>query len=150
MKITSTVFSEGEQIPDKYTCEGQDVSPPLSWEEIPEDTKSLALIADDPDAPGTTWVHWVVYDIPPTGGGFPESMPSSEKLKNGGVQGITDFKRLGYGGPCPPSGTHRYYFKLYALDSVLGEAPGLSKRKLEEAMEGKIMDQCSLMGTYSR
>ncbi len=150
MEITSTEFREGESIPSKYSCDGQDISPPLAWKDIPEGAKSLALIADDPDAPGKTWVHWVVYDVPPTVNGFSESVPASEKLEKGGTQGINDFKRIGYGGPCPPSGEHRYYFKLYALDQVLNEPPGLSKQKLEQLMEGKILDQCSLMGTYAR
>ncbi|MFP4563612.1 MAG: YbhB/YbcL family Raf kinase inhibitor-like protein [Spirochaetia bacterium] len=150
MEITSTEFREGEPIPSKYSCDGQDISPPLAWKDIPEGTKSLALIADDPDAPGKTWVHWVVYDIPPTVNGFSESVAASEKLEGGGTQGVNDFKRIGYGGPCPPSGEHRYYFKLYALDRVLNESPGLSKQKLEQLMEGKILDQCSLMGTYAR
>ncbi|MFW5769729.1 MAG: YbhB/YbcL family Raf kinase inhibitor-like protein [Spirochaetota bacterium] len=150
MEITSTEFREGEPIPSKYSCDGQDISPPLAWKDIPEGTKSLALIADDPDAPGKTWVHWVVYDIPPTVNGFSESVAASENLEGGGTQGVNDFKRIGYGGPCPPSGEHRYYFKLYALDRVLNESPGLSKQKLEQLMEGKILDQCSLMGTYAR
>ena len=150
MEITSTEFKEGEPIPSKYTCDSQDISPPLEWKDIPDGTKSLALIADDPDAPGKTWVHWVVYDIPPAMEGFSAGVPASEKLDKGGTQGVNDFSRIGYGGPCPPSGEHRYYFKLYALDRVLNEAPALSKQKLEQLMEGKILGECSLMGTYSR
>lgn len=148
--LTSNAFHEGELIPKKYSGDGDDISPPLSWSDVPEGTKSLALIADDPDAPAGTWVHWVIFNIPPTVPGFEEHVQSQEMLENGAKQGTNDFRRLGYGGPCPPSGTHRYYFKLYALDSVLNLRPGVNKKELERAMKGHILAQGQLMGKYKR
>ena len=140
IQLTSSAFAEGNPIPAKYTCDGEDVSPPLKWSSMPEGTKSLALISDDPDAPVGTWVHWVIYGIPPDATELQEGVPTSEVLTNGAKQGITDFKRIGYGGPCPPpGGPHRYFFKLYALDTDLDLKPGATKRDLLRAMEGHIL-----------
>jgi Raf kinase inhibitor-like YbhB/YbcL family protein len=150
IKVTSAAFNDGEMIPGKYTCDGANVSPPFSWSNIPEKAKSLALICDDPDAPGKTWVHWVVYDLPATTNTLSENLPKDEKLSGGGKQGTTDFKMIGYGGPCPPSGTHRYYFKLYALDAETALSPGATKDQLLKAMEGHIIAQGQLMGRYKR
>lgn len=151
IQITSSAFAEGQPIPAKHTCDGKDVSPPLQWTNIPPEAKSLALISDDPDAPVGTWVHWVLYDLPPTTAGLSEGVPKSPELSNGAKQGTNDFRRIGYGGPCPPPGKpHRYFFKLYALDTVLGLKPGATKRDVEKAMEGHILAQGELMGTYQR
>lgn len=151
VQVTSPAFAEGGSIPSKYTCDGQDVSPPIKWNSVPDGTQSIALIADDPDAPNGTWVHWVVYDLPPSLRELPEKVPSDEEiLGNGGRQGITDFGRIGYGGPCPPSGTHRYYFKVYALDRVLGLSPGATKGQLLKAMEGHLLAEGHLMAKYAR
>ncbi len=150
LKVTSTAFQEGGRIPVQYTCDGADISPPLNWSSGPGGTKSYALIADDPDAPLGTWVHWVMYNIPVTAGSLPENVKKTESLSSGAVQGINDFKRYGYGGPCPPGGMHRYYFKVYALDAVVKAGPGLTKKKLLGEMEGHILGQGELMGTYSR
>jgi len=150
MTVESTAFGEGEFIPSKYTCDGENVSPPLSWSEPPESTRSLVLISDDPDAPMGTWVHWVVYNIPPDVRGFPERMPSSPVLPDGTLQGKTDFGTTGYGGPCPPSGIHRYFFKVYALDTVLDLKEGATKKQVVRAMEGHVIAQGRLMGKYKR
>lgn len=150
MELKSTAFSEGGMIPGKYTCDGPDVSPPLAWDNAPSGTKSYALICDDPDAPVGTWVHWVYYDIPPTTKGFPENVAKTEGPASGGQQGVNDFRKVGYGGPCPPGGTHRYFFKLYALDSMLKLPGGTTKPKLLKAMEGHILGQAQLMGKYKR
>ena len=151
IQLTSTAFAEGKPIPAKYTCDGTDVSPPLEWSNVPEGTKSLALISDDPDAPVGTWVHWVIYNIPPDVTELAEGIPKSEVLTNGARQGMTDFKRIGYGGPCPPPGRpHRYFFKLYALDTELDLKPGATKQQLLRPMEGHILAEGQLMGTYQR
>jgi Raf kinase inhibitor-like YbhB/YbcL family protein len=150
MEISSTAFAHEGMIPEKYTCDGPDISPPLAWRGIPEGTKSLALICDDPDAPMGTWVHWVVYDMPPDLAGLDEDLPSAEQLENGARQGLTDFRSIGYGGPCPPGGTHRYFFKLYALDTALNLEPGRTKAQLLKAMEGHILAESRLMGKYKR
>lgn len=142
MKISSPEFDNNKSIPSKFTCEGKDVNPALVIENIPEGTKGLALIVDDPDAPMGTWVHWVVYDIPVTSRIGEDSIP--------GKQGINDFRRTNYGGPCPPSGTHRYFFKIYALDRELGLKEGVSKKALEKAMEGHILDKAELVGLYKK
>lgn len=143
--LTSSAFSDGGAIPKKHTCDGEDVSPALSWSGIPEGTKSLALIMDDPDAPAGTWVHWVLYDLPPDLSGLPEG---TQKL---GIEGMTSFRKPGYGGPCPPKGKpHRYFFKLYALDTILGLKAGATKGDLEKAMRGHLLAQGQLMGTYGR
>ena len=153
-EITSPAFSHNEEIPSKYTCDGEDISPALEWSGLPEGTKSIALIVDDPDAPDPaapkmTWVHWVLYNIPPSATGLPEAVKSQD-LPEGTKEGLNDWKRSGYGGPCPPIGRHRYFHKLYALDIVL---PGLgrpTKKDLEKAMEGHILAKAELVGTYQR
>jgi Raf kinase inhibitor-like YbhB/YbcL family protein len=150
MKLTSAAFDEGGMIPGKYTCDGADVSPSLKWESLPDGTKSLALICDDPDAPMGTWVHWVYYNIPADSKELPERIAPDEHPAPGGVQGINDFRRIGYGGPCPPGGTHRYYFKLYALDTLLKLSPGATKKQVMEAMENHIVGHVQLMGKYKR
>jgi len=149
MEIKSTAFEHEGMIPTKYTCDGQDISPPLSWSDVPDNTQSLALISDDPDAPMGTWVHWVVYNVPPDVTSLPENVPAKEELK-GGLQGTNDFKKIGYGGPCPPGGTHRYFFKLYALDTKLDLEPGATKAEVEKAMDGHILAQAELIGRYQR
>jgi Raf kinase inhibitor-like YbhB/YbcL family protein len=151
MQLTSTAFTSGAPIPAKYTCEGEDVSPPLKWSGVPAEAKSLALIADDPDAPAGTWVHWVLYDLPPTVAQLSEDVPKTQTLPGGARQGHNDFKRPGYGGPCPPPGKpHRYFFKLYALDTTLDLKPGATKKDLERAMANHLLAQGQLMGTYQR
>lgn len=150
MKLKSNAFSEGGFIPAQYTCDGKDISPPLTWEGVPPETKSIALICDDPDAPMGTWVHWVVYNLPPSINGLQENQPKESALLNGGKQGKNDFGRYGYGGPCPPGGTHRYFFKLYALDTILQLKTGVTKKKLLKAMESHILSHGELVGKYSR
>lgn len=151
MTIKSPAFEEGEAIPRKYTCDGKDVSPPLEWANVPKETKALALICDDPDAPMGTFVHWVLYDLPVgSTTNLSENLPADEMLANGAKQGKNNFGKLGYRGPCPPGGTHRYYFKLYALDAETGLAPGAGKSELLEAMEGHVLAEGQLMGTYKR
>jgi Raf kinase inhibitor-like YbhB/YbcL family protein len=148
--VTSSAFEEAGMIPRKYTCDGEDISPPLAWSGIPEGTKSIALISDDPDAPVGTWVHWVLFNLPPDTQGLPEKVPPDATLKGGAKHGTTDFGRLGYGGPCPPGGTHRYYFKVYALDTMLELKGGAAKKDLEKAMAGHILAEGQLMGKYKR
>jgi Raf kinase inhibitor-like YbhB/YbcL family protein len=151
MQLASTAFTEGGAIPAKLTCDGTNVSPPLEWRGVPAGTKSLALIADDPDASGGTWVHWVLYDLPPGTTDLPEDLPKSQYVAGGAKQGLNDFRHLGYGGPCPPHGKpHRYFFKLYALDAVLDLKPGATKKDLEHAMAKHMLAQAQLMGTYQR
>jgi len=143
--VTSPAFSEGETVPAKYTCDGSDLSPQLDWTSVPQGTQSLALIADDPDAPVGTWVHWVLFDLPPDLVSLPEGSSGT------GTQGTNSFKKLTYGGPCPPKGSpHRYYFKLYALDTLLDLEEGASKAEVEKAMQGHILAQGQLMGKYGR
>jgi len=149
-ELTSTAFAPGEPIPRKYTCDGEDISPPLRWSDPPQDTQSFALIADDPDAPVGTWVHWVLYNLPAETRALPQAVPPDPNLPDGSRHGKNSWRRLGYGGPCPPSGTHRYFFKLYALDRVLDLASGGSKKQLLRAMEGHMLSQAELMGLYSR
>ncbi len=151
IQITSTAFANGQPIPAKYTCEGQDVSPPLQWTNAPSNTKSFALIADDPDAPVRTWVHWVLYNLPATATELAENTPRLAELPGGAKQGLNSWPRLGYGGPCPPpSKPHRYFFKLYALDASLDLKPGATKKDLLKAMEGHVLAEGQLMGTYQR
>ncbi len=150
MELTSAAFKPGEMIPAKYTCDGPDVSPSLTWSDPPAGTKSFALISDDPDAPVGTWVHWVMWNIPATARSLEENLSKKESLPNGTKQGTTDFRRIGYGGPCPPSGTHRYFFKLYALDTTLNLPASTTKKDLEKAMLGHILAQVELMGKYRR
>jgi len=142
---------QGQPIPARYSCKGQDISPPLEWDkELPERTQSLALIMDDPDAPMGTWVHWVLYNIPATAHALPENTPDDPVLADGALQGTNSSRKTGYDGPCPPSGTHRYFFKLYALDTRLGLPSGATKDQLLEAMQGHILGQAELMGTFSK
>jgi Raf kinase inhibitor-like YbhB/YbcL family protein len=150
MQVTSTAFNDGGMIPQQYTCDGQDKSPPLNWGEAPDKTRSFALIADDPDAPGGTFVHWVLYGLPAEVHELPEGVPDNETLPSGARQGVTGFGAVGYGGPCPPSGTHRYFFKVYALDTELSLPPGRSKADLLKAMEGHVLAQGQIMGKYKR
>jgi Raf kinase inhibitor-like YbhB/YbcL family protein len=151
MQLTSTAFAEGAAIPAKYTCDAPNVSPPLKWSGVPAGAKSQALIVDDPDAPSGTWVHWLLYDLPPAAIELPEDLPKSQYVAGGAKQGLNDFRHLGYGGPCPPRGKpHRYFFKLYALDALLDLKPGATKKDLERAMEKHILAQAQLMGTYQR
>jgi len=142
MKISSPEFENNQFIPKKFTCQGKDINPTLIIEDIPEEAISLALIVDDPDAPMGMWVHWVIFDIPVVGRIEENSIP--------GKQGINDFGRKDYGGPCPPSGTHRYYFKIYALDAMLNLQEGMSKKELERVMEGHILDKAELIGLYKK
>jgi len=151
LQITSSAFSAGETIPKKFTCDGPDASPALAWNEPPANTKSFALIMDDPDAPVGTWVHWVLYDLPPETKELAEGVAKQEQLANGARQGRNDFGKIGYGGPCPPAGKpHRYFFKLYALDSKLNLKPGATKAQLESAMKGRILGQAEMIGRYGR
>ncbi|MGD8969904.1 MAG: YbhB/YbcL family Raf kinase inhibitor-like protein [Desulfobacterales bacterium] len=150
LQLTSEAFSDGTMIPKRFTCDGEDVSPPLSWSALPAETGSLALICDDPDAPVGTWDHWVLFNIPATATGLPEDVPAKAILEDGSVHGNNSWGRLGYGGPCPPGGTHRYFFKLYALDIALNLTSGATKSQLVSAMEGHILDQGQLMGKYRR
>ncbi|MFM2061475.1 MAG: hypothetical protein RLZZ507_1145 [Cyanobacteriota bacterium] len=150
MKLTSSAFVDNGLIPTKYTCDGADISPPLNWDEIPPNTQSLALIADDPDAPRRTFVHWVVYDIPTTLNQLPEKITAGKTIPSGGVQGKNDFGNFGYGGPCPPSGTHRYFFHLYALDKKLNLEAGATKNQILTAMAGHVLAKAELMGKYQR
>jgi len=149
-QITSHAFEDGGAIPVRHSCHGEDVSPPLAWTGAPAGTRSLALICDDPDAPVGTWVHWVVYNIPASTTTLPEGIAPDAELSDGSQHGNNSWGRLGYGGPCPPSGTHRYFFKLYALDATLQLAAGSDKKALLKAMEGHILDQAELMGTFTK
>ena len=151
MQLTSTAFAEGEAIPAQYTCDGKNVSPPLKWDPVPSGVRSLVLIADDPDAPVGTWVHWVLYGLPPSTTELAEDVAKTQFISGGARQGLNDFKHLGYGGPCPPPGKpHRYFFKLYALDANLDLKPGATKKDVEAAMGKHILAQAQLMGTYKR
>jgi len=150
MTITSTAFTNGGMIPPKYTADGADVSPPLAFAGAPSGTKTFALICDDPDAPRGTWVHWVFYNLPVGVKSLPEHVPTQPTLSNGARQGKNDFGKIGYGGPAPPSGTHRYFFKVYALNAELKLDPGATKAQLVKAMNGHILAQGELVGKYSR
>lgn len=154
LTLTSGAFQHGGEIPAVHTCEGKDTSPPLAWSGTPAGTRSLALVVDDPDAPDPkapqrTWVHWVLYDLPPAATGLPEAV-ASQALPAGTRQGTNDWKRTGYGGPCPPVGRHRYYFKLYALDAVLSDLGAPTKAQLLARMEGHVLAEAQLMGTYQK
>jgi Raf kinase inhibitor-like YbhB/YbcL family protein len=154
MQLSSTAFTPQGSIPAKYTCEGTDTSPPLTWSGVPASAKSLALIVDDPDAPDPkapkmTWVHWVVYDLSPQSNGLSES-PAGKSLPQGAREGQNDWKKTGYGGPCPPIGRHRYFFKLYALDTVLPDLARPSKADLLKSMEGHVVGTAELVGTYEK
>lgn len=150
-RLESQEFKNGGMIPKKFTCDGDDISPPLTWADPPAGTNSFALICDDPDAPMLTWSHWVVYLIPGDQMEFKEGLPTREVLERGIKQGINSWRRSGYGGPCPPGKSiHRYFFKLYALDQVLDLAPRLGKRELEMAMKGHVLAEAQLIGIYGR
>jgi Raf kinase inhibitor-like YbhB/YbcL family protein len=144
LKLSSSEFKENERIPKKYTCQGDDINPPLFIEGIPQGCKTLVLIMDDPDAPAGTWVHWVLFNI------FPAPKIEENSVPKGALQGKNDFQREDYGGPCPPSGTHRYFFKLYALDCALALPKGAQKKDVEKAMLGHMLGQCQLVGLFSR
>lgn len=151
MQLTSSAFKEGAPIPAPYTCDGKNVSPPLQWSGVPPGAKTLALVADDPDAPIGTWVHWVLFDLPASTTELPEDVAKSQYVAGGARQGLNSFKHLGYGGPCPPAGkAHRYFFKLYALDTQLDLKPGASSKAVEKAMQNHILAEGQLMGTYQR
>jgi Raf kinase inhibitor-like YbhB/YbcL family protein len=151
VQLMSTAFRDGESIPRQYTGDGKDISPPLQWTDTPAGTKSFAVIADDPDAPRGTWVHWVLYNLPATINDLTEGVPTQEVLANGAKQGTNDFGKIGYGGPAPPKGkAHRYFFKLYALDDSLNLQPGATKDQLLAAMKGHVLAEGQLMGTYAR
>jgi len=150
IKLISEAFSEGAMIPTRYTCDGEDVSPPLSWTDLPPETGSFALICEDPDAPVGTWDHWVLFNIPASATGLPEAVPATATLDDGSVHGNNSWGRLGYGGPCPPGGTHRYIFSLFALDIKLDLKSGATKSGLLKAMEGHILARTRLMGKYRR
>ena len=154
LALTSSAFTHNGAIPKQYTCQGSDISVPLAWSGLPAGTKSLALIVDDPDAPDPaapklTWVHWVLYNIPPSATGLKEAIKTSE-LPKGTFDGLNDWKRTGYGGPCPPIGRHRYFHKLYALDAVLPDLKRPTKAQLEKAMQGHVLEKFELIGTYQK
>jgi hypothetical protein len=150
IELTSPAFTHEAAIPERYTCVGEDISPALAWGEPPAGTQSFALIMDDPDAPGGTWVHWVLFNIPASARSLPETFPSDATLPDGSMSGNSSFGGPGYGGPCPPSGTHRYFFKLYALDEMLAISAGATKGELEKAMVGHILATGELMGTFTK
>lgn len=154
LTLTSPAFEHGQPIPRRCTCEGDDISPPLEWAGVPKGTKSLALIIEDPDAPDPAapkriWVHWVLYDIPVTASGLPEGAGGRD-LPEGCREGLNDWKKDGYGGPCPPTGRHRYFHRLYALDTVLGDLHRPTKAQLEQAMNGHTLARAELVGTYKK
>ena len=149
LRLASSAFKNGDTIPHRYTCMGEDLSPPLHWSIPPAATKSFVIIAEDPDAPAGTWVHWVIYDIPLDLRGLTEGISTKDHLSNGAMQGLNDFKRVGYGGPCPPGGKpHRYHFKLYALDTVLNLKPRATKERVLVACTGHVLAESSLMGRF--
>lgn len=149
-ELKSPAFTAGGTIPSLYTCQDKDISPPLIWSGTPKNTRSFALICDDPDAPMGTWVHWVCYNIPPSCSSLPEAYPKSERPALGGIHGKNSFGDFGYGGPCPSWGTHRYYFRLYALDTLLILKQGAGKKDVLKAMEGHVLAKTELMGTYKK
>ena len=150
MEIRSPAFARNSPIPAVHTCDGEDVSPPLTFAGVPQGTRSLALLADDPDAPAGTWVHWVAWNIPAGAASLPGNVLKKDRLPDGTRQGINDFGRAGYGGPCPPSGTHRYFFRLYALDTTLDLPATTTRSDLDRAMKGHLLAQAETLGTYKR
>jgi Raf kinase inhibitor-like YbhB/YbcL family protein len=151
LELKSPDFTAGGNIPKQFTCDGADISPALEWDAPPAGAHSFALIADDPDAPVGTWVHWVIFDMPAKLHSLPQNFPKKEQAADGSRQGRNDFKKIGYGGPCPPPGKpHRYFFKLYALDTKLNLKPGATKQEVERAMQGHILAQSEYIGRYSR
>lgn len=148
-QLTTDAFPNEGPIPKKFTCDGQDVSPELDWTDPPAGTRAFSVIVDDPDAPAGTWVHWVLYDLPPDAHNLDEGVPKKDRLSNGACQGRNDFGKIGYNGPCPPRGSvHRYFFKLYALDSETKLKPGAAKRDLERAMKGHILAESERIGKF--
>ncbi len=151
LDVASPAFDSGDPIPPRYTCDGQNVSPPLRWSGVPEDAVALAVVADDPDAPRGTWVHWVLYGLDAGRSGLPEDVPARESVLDGALQGRNDFKDIGYGGPCPPAGQrHRYFFRVFALDARPDLGAGSTRDELLEAMDGHVLARGELMGTYRR
>ncbi|MCL5005000.1 MAG: YbhB/YbcL family Raf kinase inhibitor-like protein [Acidobacteria bacterium] len=150
-QVESTAFKAGEEIPKKFTCEGEDISPALRWTHPPRGTRSFALITEDPDAPSGTWIHWVVYDLPAQSRELSEGVPKQQQVSGGGSQGRNDFGRIGYGGPCPPpGGAHHYFFKIYALDTMLHLQPGVTKEEVLQAAKGHILGVAELMALFKR
>ncbi len=150
-RIASTAFSEGEFIPSRFTCNGEDISPALRWTAPPNGTRSFILIVEDPDAPGGVWTHWVVYNLPAQARAMPENVPMQETLPTGGLQGLNSFGHIGYGGPCPPPGNpHHYFFRLYALDTTLSLKAGASKAEVLGAAKGHFLGEAQLMGRFKR
>lgn len=150
-RIESTAFKEGESIPSRFTCESEDISPALSWTEPPAGTRSFVLIVEDPDAPGGIWTHWVVYNLPPRVQQMPENVAKQDHVPGGGLQGVNSFGHAGYGGPCPPPGSaHRYFFRLYALDTVLNLKPGADRQEVLAAAKGHVLGKTHLMGRFKR
>ncbi len=152
IQVLSTAFHEGDAIPVQYTCDGENISPPLRWGRLPKGSQSLALICEDPDAPSGVFVHWIIFNLPPIVSDLPEALPPTETLvETGATQGLNDFNEIGYGGPCPPPGNpHRYFFRLFALDAKLDLKPGATKSEFANAVEGHLIAMGHLMGTYQR
>jgi Raf kinase inhibitor-like YbhB/YbcL family protein len=151
LELKSSAFTDGADLPRKHTCDAEDVSPHVRWNSVPAGTRAIALIADDPDAPGGTWVHWVIYDLPADTKELTEGVAKTETLERGAKQGVNDFRRVGYSGPCPPPGSpHRYFFKLYALDAPTKLKPGATKRQLLDAIQGHTLGEAQLTGRYQR
>jgi hypothetical protein len=151
LELKSPDFSSGGIIPKQFTCDGADMSPALEWNDPPAATKSFALVADDPDAPVGTWVHWVLFNLPASARSLAQNIPKKEQMVDGSFQGRNDFGKIGYGGPCPPPGKpHRYFFKLYAVDTKLNLKPGANKKDVERAIQGHILAQGEWMGRYAR
>jgi Raf kinase inhibitor-like YbhB/YbcL family protein len=150
MVIASSAFKNGERIPSQHTCDGEDTSPPLSWSGFPNETRTFAILVDDPDAPGGAFTHWVIFNIPATENGLQEDIPTTETILNGVLQGTNGFGKIGYGGPCPPSGTHHYVFHLYSLDAALSLPVGATKEDVVRAMNGHILAEAELTGLYAR
>ncbi|HUK40561.1 MAG TPA: YbhB/YbcL family Raf kinase inhibitor-like protein [Candidatus Acidoferrales bacterium] len=151
MQLKSPAFQNGADVPRKHTCDAENISPLLRWQKAPAGTKAFALIVDDPDAPGGVWVHWVIYDLPADAKELTEGTAKTETLANGAKQGVNDFRRIGYSGPCPPPGsTHRYFFRLYALDSPTKLKPRATKQQVLDAMKGHVLAEAELVGRYKR
>lgn len=150
IKISSPAFQDGEMIPKLYSCEDKNISPPVNWDNVPTGTMSIAIIMDDPDAPVGTWVHWVIYNISPDTLKLEQAVPAEKVLPNGAYQGRNDWGRIGYGGPCPPGGTHRYFFKIFALDTEPDLKPGMNKKELLKAIDGHIISEGKIIGKYKR
>lgn len=151
LQVSTNAFQPGTEIPQKFTCSGEDLSPEISWTDLPEGTQSVAVIVDDPDAPVGTWTHWMVYDLPPSIQKLAQERPRTASLDDGGLQGKNDFGNLGYNGPCPPPGKpHRYFFKVYALDQKLEIPAGATRKALDEALKGHVLAEGEVMGTFAR